>query len=104
MLDLHPASPLAASWSSQLLELKLSLDRAPLNSCDWYVRIRIKLLSFLLSRYGSDPNLRFERPEAAPPPISKCVIQKQDAKPLRSRAAIRKVLHRIAESNIPRLT
>jgi hypothetical protein len=99
MATLHPASPSASSWLSQQHDLVARLDREPSNSQAWYWRIRVKLLSFLLARYGSNPNLSFT---AARPGSPQFPIQKQDAKPMRAQTEIRSMLDRIAIANIDR--
>lgn len=97
MIIQHPASPLAASWLSQLRHLNSSLSEESANALACHWRIRIKVLSFLVSRYGDDPSLAFERRGDTTNTYIPD-IEVQD-KPLRSRQAIRKTLNRIAEAN-----
>ena len=99
MLTIHPASPPAASWLSQRQELESRLSRDRTNSLAWYWRIRIKLLTFLLARYGTAPHLNITTPGS---PAPKCVVQKQESPPLRSQSEIRATLDRIAVANIER--
>jgi hypothetical protein len=104
MLNILPASTLAARWLSQLRELTSAIGRDPSDSFAWRRHIRIKLLSFLLSRYGGDPSLGFNSEEAVRPTCGKTSLQKQDAKPFRQQSVIRTMLDRIAESNTERRT
>jgi hypothetical protein len=99
MLTIHPESPSAASWLSQRQELESRLNRDRANPLAWYWRIRIKLLTFLLARYGAAPHLSTATPRS---PAAKCVIQKQESPPLRSQSDIRIMLNRIATANIER--
>ena len=63
----------------------------------WNWRIRIKVLSYLVSRYGDDPAIE-NHPEAGLPPISSIVPKDSAFKehPPRSAAEIRVLLHQIA--------
>lgn len=66
----------------------------------WRWQIKVRILSFLLGRYGDDPDLRLPpRPAANLPYTCRAELGPDYGKPPRSPAAIRAVLDRIAAVN-----
>jgi hypothetical protein len=100
--SMRPASSLAVRWSTQLRSLRRALMGEPSSHEAWNWRIRIKVLSYLVSRYGDDPAIE-SHPEAGLPPISSIVPKDSAFKehPPRSAAELRTLLHRIAEAKRP---
>ena len=93
-------SELAAAWKTRLHQLNLSLHHGPSDSQTSRLQIEVKVLSFLLSRYGADPTLDYKarlRPKAQQPSL--LVPECQSSKQVRSPAAIREILKRLAEAN-----
>ena len=95
-----PQSNRAANWLSQLRELSSSLNTDPTNPSAYLWRVHVKILCYLLARYGSDPNLDYGRGEPAPArPLPKLVFYEANAFPLHSHAMIHSKLMHIAEIN-----
>jgi hypothetical protein len=102
MPSMRPASRLAVRWLTQLRSLRRALVREPSSHEAWHWRIRIKVLSFLVSRYGDDPAIE-SRLGAGHPPIS-LIVPKDSAykeHPPRSAAELRELLHQIADAKRP---
>jgi hypothetical protein len=97
----HPSSQLAAAWSSRLHSLKTALDEDPNNFQAWHWRIQVRVLTFLVSRYGDDPNCDWEREKHAAPPLVFDVefSAQEKSKLLISRSTMRRYLRRIEEAN-----
>jgi hypothetical protein len=94
-----PASPLGAAWSSRLESLQSALSRDPGHVQAWRWRIQVKVLTFLVSRYGACPNLDRQEQRPPTPVVPPDILDSAHGKPLRSHQAIRKSLHHIEEGN-----
>ena len=101
----HPfANLLAMDWSERVSGLRSLLHSDPSNPRAAWWQIRVRILTFLLARYGDVPT---SKPTAqrklsptswiAPGP------QFESGKPIRSAACFRAILERIAEANQDRL-
>ena len=97
----QPISALAQGWQTRLQHYQTALEREPLSVQAWQWRIEIKVLRFLLSRYGSAAD--WGSPPAhllAPTPSLFIALGAFEAgKKPRSRAAIRHTLQHIATVN-----
>lgn len=97
MFKFLPNSQSVAIWLSKWLELKSSLGVDPANSFAWRWCLRLKILAYLMSRYGvisADLGVsgqEMSRPSFVSPPSS--------SKLLRSGSSIRMALTRIADLN-----
>jgi hypothetical protein len=94
-----PASALGAAWSSRLESLQSALSRDPGHAQAWRWRIQIKVLTFLLSRYGAAPNLDWQEQRPPAPVVPPDILDSAHGKPLRSHGAIRKSLQHFEEVN-----
>lgn len=99
MFTFDPASSSAASWLAQRQELAARLEHDPSNAQAWYWRARIKLMSFLLTRYGNAPPPSATAAGSPSPPLT---IRKLPPKPPRPTATFRVALKRIATANVER--
>lgn len=99
ILTLQPVSPMAVAWLAELHSLKASMSGDPSHSAAWRWRMRVRILTFLLSRYGSDPNLGVRREGTTDFPLSTFVVQERNTKLVRSGTVIRKALYRVSEAN-----
>jgi hypothetical protein len=93
-------SRLATQWMTRLRELQHRLAAEPHHTAAWRWRIQIKVLTYFILRYGSDPQL--EIPAISPvdypiPPMLPAWNPMRST--LRSRSELRTVLMRIAEIN-----
>lgn len=87
------ASPLAATWQTQLRDLASALRSNPDSPLAWRWRTRVRVLKFLLSRYGSNPNMGSpprEKMRAAP-----SVTPIPNLRPPHTRERIRRTLDHI---------
>lgn len=97
MFRFLPNSASVALWLSKWLELKSSLGRDPSNSFAWRWCLRLKILAYMVSRYGllgvnvQDTTSQVFRMSFVTPPSS--------CKLVRSGSSIRMALTRIAELN-----
>lgn len=94
------AYSLAVDWVAQLRHLQQSLRADPQNSQAWRWRIRIKVLTYLVLRYGGDSNvdLKAACKPLRPLPVIRDVSSIYGA-PVRSRRELLEILSRIAEIN-----
>ena len=98
----HPvANLLAVAWQARLEGIHAMLLYEPSGARAPLWKIQVRILSFLLSRYGSDPSIEWPRP----PMFQSCdrltfVVPLHGGKPPRSPDVIREVLRRIAEANL----
>lgn len=94
------AFPLSAEWIAQLQQLQQSLRNDPHNSQAWRWRIRFKVLTFLVRRYGGDPFVEFKALQvpARPQPVIRDLAAICGT-PVRTRRELREILSRIAEIN-----
>lgn len=94
------AFPLSAKWIAQLQQLQQSLRNDPHNFQAWRWRIRIKVLTYLVLRYGGDPSVEFKAclvPVRLLPVIGD--VAAICGTPVRTRWELREILSRIAEIN-----
>jgi hypothetical protein len=91
---------LAIEWVEQLRHLQQSLRADPRNSQAWRWRIRVKVLTYLVLRYGGDPSadLKAARVPLRPMPAIRDISSIYGA-PVRTRRELLEVLGRIAEIN-----
>lgn len=96
--------PLAAEWISQLRLLQQSLRDDPQHSQAWRWRIRVKVLTYLILRYGGDPWIdpRASR-DCRRPLLTLRAIFPRAGSPIRTRRELREILARIAEINRDKL-
>jgi hypothetical protein len=101
----HPSSQLAAVWLSRLHDLKTALKADPESFQAWHWRIQIRVLTFLISRYGDDPNCDWEREKQDDAPLVFDVesLNQEQNSALPLRRTIRRCLRRIEEANPDRL-
>ncbi len=92
-------SQLAPQWSAQLLHLTALLSDDPVHAQAWRWRLRIKLLRFLLARYGNNPSLQRHQSSVHRPLRMRQMRFPNLGKAPRSRKTIRETLDRIAEVN-----
>ena len=94
----HIANSLARLWRDRLDRVQARLQRRPAGIDAWQWRIEVRILSYLLTRYGGDPDLR--PPPRRPRPLT---YDRQrdptDGPPPRSSGEIRGTVERIAEAN-----
>lgn len=94
------SSPLARSWDSRLRRLRSLLARYPSSYRVGYWRIQIKILPFLLERYGDDPHIRWHDATSS---SRRFEIRGEKAvaggNPPKSAAVIRELLRSIADAN-----
>lgn len=121
-LHVNPASRRARVWASRLCCLQASLKRDPTHRQAARWRQQIKVLSYLLARYGEDPGLDWEPQiagalsrlepalfndifddlEALLDEIEKLLMEdlgEPEAKPPRSGAMMRPLLEHIVDAN-----
>lgn len=101
MASTTSASPLTADWIVQLRQLQQSLRDDPHCSQAWRWRIRVKVLTYLVLRYGADPVM--ERRAANRPALPFSALRDMMAgygSPPRTRRELRQILNRIAEINL----
>lgn len=93
------ASEMSAAWIAELRRYAAALAADPTHRESWLWRIRIKVLMYLIWRYGEDPYLDVK---GYVPPIavsSRLPSSHRSSNPPRSRAEMRGILDRIAELN-----
>lgn len=95
----QPISRISANWHSQLQHFAARLERAPDDALAWQWRIQIKVLSFLIARYGK-PNLDWQPPQPRPTFwLVENLFLRYRGKPARTGPVIRQTLERIADAN-----
>ena len=97
MFKFLPDSQFVALWLSKWLELKSSLGQDAANSFAWRWTLRLKILAFMMARYGTiaanprQTRQQFSLTTYVNPPFHSKLVQ--------SGSSIRMALARIAEQN-----
>jgi hypothetical protein len=99
MLTYTPPSSSALSWGQQLQMLRSALLHDPTNPLAWRWRVRAKVLTYMVSRYGEAGNLQLATSEPVIGRASEVKILPYAARPLPSPETIRKMLDEIAGIN-----
>jgi hypothetical protein len=95
--SIPPEKPLPDWWAWEWVWTRASLERSGRHPQAWLWRIRLRILTFLLSRYG---HRRPAAPPRAPRPVPRAVNRLQVEGPSpRSAASLRTALERIAQLN-----
>ena len=92
-------SMLARLWAQRLRSLQSSLHLDPGDPYAGYWHIQARVVSFLLARYGDDPNLPWPGESPRPAHGEYGEFHPPTGKPPRSAKPIRHTLERIAETN-----
>ena len=94
------ANRLAAGWQSRLQHLETVLDAKSIHALAWRWRTELRVLRFLLSRYGDDPLIDDAAVYAKTPPAPLVLRLRLGAgnRP-KSRQSMRLILDRIASAN-----
>lgn len=93
-------SRLASSWIAQFRDFKARLMAGPTHRDAWRWHIQLKILNYLILRYGPDPWLDERCSTASSIPLAAQIGRRiADGEPLRSQSELRKILDRIAEIN-----
>jgi hypothetical protein len=90
---------LARLWAQRLRSLQSSLHLDSGDPYAGYWQIQARVLSFLLARYGDDPNLPWPGESPIPACGGRIEFQLPTGRPPRSAESIRQTLERIAETN-----
>jgi len=98
-LHSQPESQLAASWSARLQRLESALLDAPHSAQAWRWRVQVKVLHFLLARYGGRTDLDGERPRTETPTTPPESSLPDKSKPPMAPLKMRRVLVRVAQGN-----
>ncbi len=94
------ANPLAKAWEARLVSLRVLLQRSPSNVGAELWEIQVRVLSYLVARYGSDPCLDWPQAERIRPASAACSSPPfAGGKQPRSGEIMRVLLERIAEAN-----
>ena len=93
------ASEKAAAWIAQLRRYAAALAQDPTHRESWLWRIRIKVLMYLIWRYGEDPYLDVRSHTPAVAVAGHLPFSSRFSNPPRSRTEMRVLLDRIAELN-----
>src|SRR5262245_10166771 len=100
MLRAPIVSRLAIGWMAQLRRLQKSLLREPAHAMAWRWKIRAKILTYLILRYGADPDLDLRLSPGTPPtPASVPDVSGQSLPCIRSRGELADILKQIALIN-----
>jgi hypothetical protein len=93
-------SRLAETWIARFRDLASQLACHPRHREAWRWEIQVKILTYLILRYGPDPRLDERCAVAgAIAPVATMQRMPSDGEPLRSRTELRQILERIAEIN-----
>ena len=97
---LKPASQRAAAWATELQHLNSFLQLDPANPEAWRWRMQVRILSFLIARYGTEPSRGAEPVEhVASSPVPAVPFPERHSRSLRARGVLRQFLERIADAN-----
>ncbi len=99
----HPVSALAEEWRARLRICQDAIAREPLAAQGWHWRVQIKVLRFLLARYGNQPESGSVPAKSELPlpkrPLFVLFGARDTGKAPRTRQTIRHTLERIAKVN-----
>lgn len=94
------ASHLAIRWIKRLRELQCKLANEPEHWSAWRWRIQIKVLIYLIMRYGADPTADFCGSSTVGDKFTSLFpLTNRSRTPLRTQSELKTILLRIAEIN-----
>ena len=99
----QPLSVLAQEWQMRLQSYQDAIEREPASPAAWHWRVQIKVLRYLLSRYGNEPEPSNSTSNLIPLAHTQHLLFKFDVagagKAPRSPQTIRRTLDQIAAVN-----